>query len=211
LLGSSTRSLRSRLSITFVSLELLATTPRIDHAPTGTAGPLADEVLLGLQVIIEDKQPVPEGELIKAVSVPWAALIREVQRDPNFLRQIDWRKMEELIAAAYHDEKEYEVTLTPRSGDRGRDVIAQRKGRFSVRFLDQVKAFGPGYVVKANDVRAMYGVLSLDQGASKAYITTTSDFAPDIENEFRNVIPGRLELRNGKKIVEWFAHLARKE
>ena len=41
------------------------------------------------------------------------------------------------VAAAYQAAGFDEVTLTPRSADGGRDVIAVRRGRYSVRLLDQ--------------------------------------------------------------------------
>ncbi|MCH7994304.1 MAG: hypothetical protein IIB57_07655 [Planctomycetes bacterium] len=43
------------------------------------------------------------------------------------------------------------------------------------------------------DVRAILGVLRLDPGATKGIITTTSDFAPGIADEFQQVIPYQLE------------------
>jgi restriction system protein len=52
-----------------------------------------------------------------------------------------------------------EVTLTPRSGDLGRDVIAVKRGLGTVRVIDQVKAYGPSHLVTADDVRALLGVL----------------------------------------------------
>ena len=73
----------------------------------------------------------------------------------------------------------------------------------AVRILDQVKLFKPGHRVEAKDVREMYGVLSLDQQATKAFITTTSEFAPGVEAEFEKVMPHRLELRDGKRLQAW--------
>jgi len=92
------------------------------------------------------------------------------------------RQFEELIAGAYEEEDCDEVILTPRSGDRGRDVIATSRLFGTVRILDQVKLYRR--VVEADDVRALHGVLGLDQGASKGVITTTSAFAPGVYDEF---------------------------
>src|SRR5207249_1009544 len=90
---------------------------------------------------------------------------------------------EEIIAAAYQAAGFDEVTLTPRSADGGRDVIAVRRGRYSVRLLDQVKAYGPNHLVTADEVRSLMGVLSSDRGASKGVLTTTSDFAPRLKDD----------------------------
>jgi len=56
-----------------------------------------------------------------------------------------------------------EVTLTPRSGDYGRDVIAIKKGIGTIRVIDQVKAYKPGHLVGANDVRALLGALQVTE------------------------------------------------
>jgi restriction system protein len=65
--------------------------------------------------------------------------------------------------------------------------------------------------VTANDVRALMGVLHLD-GASKGFITTTSDFAPRIITDplIAPLMPSRLELVNGKALIARLEELARK-
>ena len=92
---------------------------------------------------------------------------------------IDWRRWEEIIAGAYKQQG-FDVELTSRSNDKGRDVIATSRGLGSVRFVDQVKAYRPGHVVTAEEVRAMVGVLALQPNVSKGLVTTTSSFAPGI-------------------------------
>jgi restriction system protein len=54
------------------------------------------------------------------------------------------------------------VTLTPRSGDYGRDVIAVKRGLGFIRVIDRVKAYKPDHLVTADDVRALMGVLQGD-------------------------------------------------
>jgi restriction system protein len=120
----------------------------------------------------------------------------------------DPRKFEEFIAAAYRADGWDKVILTPRSGDLGRDVIASRQDPTPIRLLDQCKAFSPGYVVEANDVRALFGVVSKDLNASKGVVTTTSTFAPGIEKEFKDEYPYRLDLRDGEKLMEWLRSIA---
>ena len=104
------------------------------------------------------------------------------------------------------------MTLTPRSGDYGRDVIAVKRGLGSVRVIDQVKAYKPGHLVTADDVRALMGVLQGD-GASKGFLTTTSEFAPKIHTDPLIVpfIPSRLDLINGKLLLQRLIELAKKK
>jgi restriction system protein len=134
-----------------------------------------------------------------------------LNQDPNVAFQIPPEKWEEIIAGAYHRAGFEEVTLTPRSGDHGRDVIAIKKALGSIRVIDQVKAFEPPHLVTANDVRALLGVLHAD-GASKGFLTTTSDFAPKIKTDplILPLIPARLGLVNGTALLASLQALARK-
>ena len=103
----------------------------------------------------------------------------------------------------------YEVVLTPRSNDQGRDVIATKQGIGCIRIFDQVKAYKPPHVVTADEVRSMIGVIAGDQNVSKGVITTTSFFAPEVE-EAKNIkpfIPYRLELRPRDATIRWLTSL----
>jgi restriction system protein len=150
-----------------------------------------------------------EGNLIKAVTLPWYDIIAFLKQDPSIAFQISPGKWEEITAAAYKSAGFEEVTLMPRSGDYGRDVIAIKKGICSIRVIDQVKAYKPPHLVEANDVRALMGVLQMD-GASKGCLTTTSDFAPKIRTDplIVPLIPSRLELVNGTKLLARLEELA---
>jgi restriction system protein len=81
-------------------------------------------------------------------------------------------------------------------------VIAIKRGLGSIRVIDQVKAYKPGHLVTADDVRALLGVLQGD-GASKGFLTTTSDFAPKLGEDPLLVpfMPSRIELINGSKLL----------
>jgi len=166
------------------------------------AAPSADVSLL-LQTIVTRGERVSDGTIIEAVSLPWFYILEEIKKNPKVVFEIPPEKWEEIVAGAYKAAKYDEVILTPRSGDRGRDVIAVRKGLFSVRIIDQVKRFNPSLLVDANDVRALLGVLQADQNASKAYLSTTSDFAPGIASDpfIKPFMPYRLELLNGENLL----------
>ncbi len=165
-----------------------------------------------LQSVIIPLAKTTEGEIIKAALVPWLEIIKLIERDPNAIFQIDPRRWEEIIAAAYEQAGFDEVTLTHRSGDYGRDVIAVKKGLGEVRVIDQVKAYKHGHLVTANDVRALMGVLQTD-GASKGFLTTTSDFAPRIKDDplITPLIPQRLGLINGEQLITRLQEIANKK
>jgi restriction system protein len=172
----------------------------------------ADAPGLLLQTVVTLGNKVPDGQIIEAVAIPWFEIVRLISKDPNALHQIDWRKWEEIIGGAYRA-LQYEVVMTPRSGDLGRDLIATSTDGFAIKIIDQVKAYAPGNLVSANDVRAMSGVLSADRNISKGYVTTTSGFAPGILTDptIQPFMPYRLELRSGPDLVKWLTDIANKK
>ena len=141
----------------------------------------------------------------------WAEIARLIKDDPDILFKIHWRKLEELIAGAYQKAGWDEVILTPRNGDRGRDVIASRRGWGRVRFIDQVKAYKPSRLVTADEVRALGFALLSDRNATKGLITTTSDFAPKITEDplIKPHMPYRIELVNGTELARRLSELAK--
>ena len=133
-----------------------------------------------------------------------------IRRDPESVYQISCDKWEEIVAGAYERASFDEVILTPRSGDYGRDVIASMNGIGSIRIFDQVKAYTPGHVVTANDVRALSGVLVGAQNVSKGIITTTAEFAPGVMSDpfLAPLMPYRLELKPREKLLRWLDELS---
>jgi hypothetical protein len=90
--------------------------------------PLVDAPGLLLQTVIIPGTRTSEGTLIEAVALPWFDIIDLIGKDPSVAYQLSWDKWEEIIAGAYAQAGFDEVTLTPRSGDFGRDVIAIKRG-----------------------------------------------------------------------------------
>jgi len=162
-----------------------------------------------LQAVIIPGDVTQEGRLIEAVAFPWFKIIAMMQQDPNVIYQLDWRQWEEIIAGAYK-QLGYDVILTPRSKDKGRDVIATQPGIGCIRLFDQVKAYSPNRLVPANDVRALIGVLTVEPNVSKAILTTTSDFAPGIlqDENIKRLMPYRLELKPKHVLLDWLTSLA---
>jgi restriction system protein len=158
-------------------------------------------------------QKTDEGLIVQAVTLPWIEMAKQIEKDPRFLFRLGWRSLEEIIAQAYQREGWDEVTLTPSSGDGGRDIIAVKYGICHIRIIDQIKAYSQHRRVSANDVRALMGVLSSDLNVSKGFVTTTAQFAPRIleDPSIKPFIPYRLELRDGDSLRRWLIQVARKE
>jgi restriction system protein len=162
-----------------------------------------------LKTIVTRGERTTEGHLIEAVTLPWFEIIAILIKDPSAAFDIPPDKWEEIIAGSYKQAGFEEVTLTPRSGDFGRDVIAVKRGVGTIRVIDQVKAYGPAHRVNADHVRALLGVLQTE-GASKGFLTTTSSFAPRIREDpfIAPLIPSRLELIDGERLLAGLTELA---
>ena len=164
-----------------------------------------------LKALLSFGDKTSEGRLVEAVSVPWFKILEMIDKNPESIYQIDPFKWEEIIAGAYDAAGFDEVILTPRSGDKGRDVIAIINGVGSIKIVDQVKAYNPDHLVTANDVRALAGVISMEQNVSKGVITTTSDFAPRVRDDelIKPLMPYRLELRSKQELLPWLQDIVK--
>jgi restriction system protein len=167
-----------------------------------------------LQAIVTPGEDVDDGLIVQAAAVPWFKIVEILERDPEAMYQIDWRKWEEIVAGAYTEAygSSAEVVLTPRSGDKGRDVIVTLPGVGSIRYFDQVKRYSPGQLVTAEEVRAMVGVLDIERNVSKGIITTTSNFAPGVmaDENIKRLMPYRLELKPRDALLQWLSAVAAK-
>lgn len=119
-------------------------------------------------------------------------LIRYLAKHPEMMRELDPRKFEVLIAELLKD-KGYEVTLTPRSKDGGRDILAIRRDDVGTALtLVECKRFAENKPVGVGIVRGLFGVVSEEQ-ASRGLIATTSYFTKGAK-AFRDKVPYRLGL-----------------
>jgi restriction system protein len=183
---------------------------RFDNQEVSVPGKdLKSDATLLVQAIVEPYGKTNEGDLVRAMVIPWRVIVNHLAKDWTMAFEIPPRTWEELIAAGFEQAGYDEVILTPRSGDHGRDVVAVRRGVGCVRIIGSVKAYAPHRLVKHDDVRALAGVLHGDHSATKGVITTTSDFAPGIVTDpyLAPLMPFRLELMNGQRLCEWLNSL----
>jgi restriction system protein len=187
-----------------LSISVLENVSVLENATLSATAVLGTVSPFSFGAIVTLERNVLDGQVIKLIDPIYRSLIEAISKDPQIIYHIDARKWEEIIAATYNREG-YEVILTPRSGDLGRDVIAIKKGKGTVKFIDQVKAYHPGHLVTADEVRSLLGVLHAEQDASKAILSTTSHFAPRVEEDrfIKPFLPTRLELVDKEKLLEW--------
>jgi len=163
-----------------------------------------------MKAVLQLGDKTDEGQLVEAVMLPWLDIIDLLIKDPNAAYEIDPRTWEEIVAGMYSKAGFDSVILTPRSGDLGRDIIAEKKGTGVVRVIDQVKAYAPDHRVTADEVRSLAGVLAMEE-ASKGYVTTTSSFAPMIRVDpfLQSWIPSKLQLIDGEHLIKRLIELRR--
>lgn len=130
------------------------------------------------------------------------ALIERLQQYPDDLRRIDRRYFEQLVAELFSGFG-YEVELTLRTRDGGKDIIALKRAEVDLRFLIECKRPDPGNHVGVSTVRELYGV-KVSDGASKAILATTTYFSPDAKR-FSEKHLWELELKDFEAIRGWIA------
>jgi restriction system protein len=148
-----------------------------------------------------------EGLLVKSYGAAWVEIASLLGNNWTAAFQIEPRQWEEILAGALHKEG-FSVTLTPRSKDHGRDVIAEKTGVGCMRMLGSMKAYAPDHLVPREHVHEVLGVVETAR-ATKGMIVTTSDFAPELFDApgLAAEIPNRLELMNGVQLQQWLRGL----
>jgi restriction system protein len=168
---------------------------------------------LSVSSVIIPERSTAEGTLVKSTSLVWGEIVQALGEDWTLAYQLPPERWEEIVAGAFKKAQYDEVTLTPRSRDYGRGVIAIKRGIGCIKIIGSVKRYAPGNLVEYDDIRALLGVLSGERDASKGIIATTSDFPPRL-NEDRIIapfLPTRLELMNGEVLQKWLQDLSKDE
>lgn len=156
-----------------------------------------DAILTG--TILEKCAPASEPAAVHISDA--SAVLRAVQSDPRLLHDLKPRQFEELIAELLATQG-FNVELTARTGDGGRDIIAVQESRLGKQlFLVQAKRFSPDRPVGAPVVRTLYGVTELEK-ATKGIVATTSYFTKSAR-EFAGQVGARLQLMDYDDIVAW--------
>lgn len=128
-------------------------------------------------------------------------LIEHLSRQPSDLHKLAPRKFEELIAELLEN-MGWEVSLTKKTRDGGRDILAFLNtgiGRFLC--LVEAKRYAPERPVGVELVRSLYGTLC-DEQANSALLVTTSYFSPDARR-FQRRHTYTLGLREYEDVVDW--------
>ena len=104
-------------------------------------------------------------------------LMEYFQKHPDKLKTMDRGLFEELVAEIFHGFG-YEVEMTRRTRDGGKDIIAIKRNEVESKYLIECKRPNPGGYVNVKTVRELYGVKTSEK-ATKGIIVTTAYLSPD--------------------------------
>ena len=144
--------------------------------PLGSA-PFGGGVSLRASFDVEKK--IDNRPIILISDLVGQALIEYFKKHPDQLKQIDRRRFEELVAELF-DGFGYEVELTQRMRDGGKDIVAIKHHIVSEKFLIECKRPDPDNKVGVSAVRELIGVKE-DEGATKAILVTTAYFTSNAQ------------------------------
>lgn len=149
--------------------------------PGGGLGRSASALIgfgLGTSFASFNVEEAPAGVSIITVSnFVERKLIEHFLKYPADLRNIDRRQFEELVAELFSGFG-YDVELTKRTRDGGKDIIAVKNDVVAIKYLIECKRPDIGNHVGIRAVRELFGVKQ-DEGATKAILATTTYFSPD--------------------------------
>lgn len=152
---------------------------------------------------------VPESRLIADISeinntIP--QLIKLIQDDSSYIYRISTREFEEIVAAIFRAQG-YDVTLTKRTRDGGKDVIAIQRNILGLEtcYFIECKRHALDSKVDVGIVREVYGVHSTRDGPNKSIIATTSTFTTDAIKYVNNEVRSRwdMELKDIQDVLQW--------
>lgn len=129
------------------------------------------------EIYIPDQRIITE---LSEINNTIPKLIHLIQQDNSYIYKITSREFEEIIAEIFRQQG-FDVELTKRTRDGGKDVIAIHRSSMGIdtRYFIECKRFAPGNKVDVGIVRALYGVHSGLSGANKSIIATTSSFTSE--------------------------------
>jgi hypothetical protein len=117
-------------------------------------------------------------------------LISYLARHPELMYDLNPRKFEELVAALLQNQG-FSPTVTPKTRDGGKDIIATRSDAFGEHiYLVECKRYAPDKKVGVQQVRSIHGV-ARSEGATKGILVTTSSFTA---NAIEFAMPHKYDL-----------------
>lgn len=133
-------------------------------------------------------------------------LIIALKADNLLLSELTPRQFEEIFAEVFKS-KGFEVDLTKRTRDGGKDIIAIHTDSLGIKnkYFIECKCYSESNKISIDIVRALYGVKNTKDGPNKAIVVTTSTFTSDarkfVENEASS--SWDLSLVDRGQLLQW--------
>jgi HJR/Mrr/RecB family endonuclease len=117
-------------------------------------------------------------ERLKAVQFLPVKLFEKISNDPNLMHGMNPIDFEYFIAELMDKSGFENIIVTPRSGDKGRDILATKTVcDVPIIFAFECKKYAPNRKIKPEIMRALLGTVSHPQTkANKGVLVTTSSF-----------------------------------
>ena len=140
---------------------------------------------------LPEQRPIITDRLAQSTS----ELAYEISQKPQRMFEITPRQFEELIAYVFENHG-FEVELTKRTRDGGRDIIAI-KDELGIpsKYIVECKRYAKGNKVGVDVVRQLFGV-QMSEGANKSIVATTSYFTK-----------GAIDFVNNTQQTKWLMSL----
>lgn len=157
------------------------------------------------EIYIPDQRIITE---LSEINNTIPKLIRLIQQDNSYIFKITPREFEEIIAEIFKQQG-FDVELTKRTRDGGKDVIAIYRNSMGIdtRYFIECKRFAPGNKVDVGIVRALYGVHSGLSGANKSIIVTTSSFTSEAIRFANDGLKSKweMDLKDINDVLGWIS------
>ncbi|WP_448553343.1 restriction endonuclease [Thalassotalea montiporae] len=133
-------------------------------------------------------------------------LIAALKADSNLLSELEPREFEEVTAEIFRA-KGFEVELTKRTRDGGKDVIALHRDKLGIKtkYIIECKHYAESNKVGVDVIRSLYGVVNSRSGGNVGIVVTTSSFTSGaidfVENETTTNLD--LSLADRNQLVSW--------
>ncbi len=157
-----------------------------------------------------DEEPphiiLPEGiqERMERVGFLPIKIFDKIRKDPQFMHGLSPRDFEYFIAELY-EKMGLDVVITPRSNDKGRDIIATKTvGDTPIIIAIECKKYSPNRPIKPEIMRALLGTVSqANTKANKGVLVTTSSFSKGSKSLIAS--EAMLDGKDFKDIVTWLS------
>ena len=155
------------------------------------------------EIIVPDQRIITD---ISAINNTIPQLIKLIQEDSSYIHRISPREFEEIIAEIFRD-KGFDVEITKKTRDGGKDIIAIHKHELGIgtQYFIECKRHKPTNKVGVGIVRQLYGVHTGRDGPNKSIIATTSTFTSGAIDFAENIVKSswEMDLKDINDVLMW--------